>query len=538
MKRAIMGLLALGGCLLFTKAETFEVNGIWFEQMTEQEVMVVPEPSSSSGSGTSFDIRNYYEGDILIPQNVVYQDIEYTVTAVKEATFSDSRKLTSVSIPATIRNLGDAPFANCPQLSTITLSPDNADYSLVDGLLYNKSVTTLIACPGAFTQPVTLPSSVSTIATSAFCGCANLTEISIPHSVTAIGKHAFEGCKSLTALFLPQGITAIPDSAFYYCSSLKEMMLPESVTSIGKRAFYQCNKISSIVLPDVVETIDDYAFGLCSGLSSLQLSSSLKTIGYRAFENCSKLKRMDIPAQVSEIGVWAFVGCSGLTTIKVDERNLSFSSLDGVLYDKERKTLRCYPCAKQGDFTMPASVTTIGEYGFYACRYLRSLVLSASLTTIKEGAFRLCSSLQRITLPAGLQSWGENVFVACSALQAIVYYADTPPEISASTFTSSNYNVPLYVLNRAIDDYKNAPCWSQFATILAIDGTVVDGLLGDVNNDGSINMTDVTIVINYILGKEVSDFNWQVGDMNFDGFINMSDVTCIISLILGKTVED
>ncbi len=133
---------------------------------------------------------------------------------------------------------------------------------------------------------------------------------------------------------------------------------------------------------------------------------------------------------------------------------------------------------------------------------------------------------------------GDNIFVACSALEKIVCYVPHPFDINASTFTSGNYNVPLYVLKRALDDYKNAPYWSQFATILPIDGTVVDGLLGDVNNDGYINMSDVTVIINYILGREVNDFRWQQADMNFDGFINMSDVTGVINFILGNTTED
>ena len=222
----------------------------------------------------------------------------------------------------------------------------------------------------------------------------------------------------------------------------------------------------------------------------------------------------------------------------VDETNSSFLSLDGVLFDKDMKTLLCCPSARQGDFIIPSSVCTIGEYGFYSCRYLKNVVLSPSLTNIQEGAFRLCTALRSVTLPSNVSSMGDNIFVACSALEKIVCYVPHPFDINASTFTSGNYNVPLYVLKRALDDYKNAPYWSQFATILPIDGTVVDGLLGDVNNDGYINMSDVTVIINYILGREVNDFRWQQADMNFDGFINMSDVTGVINFILGNTTED
>ena len=86
-----------------------------------------------------------------------------------------------------------------------------------------------------------------------------------------------------------------------------------------------------------------------------------------------------------------------------------------------------------------------------------------------------------------------------------------------------------------LDDYKSADLWGRFATILPISADVIDGLPGDANNDGLINMTDVTAVINYILGKGTADFHWQLADMNFDGFINMTDVNAIINVILGMS---
>ena len=306
------------------------------------------------------------------------------------------------------------------------------------------------------------------------------------------------------------------------------------MTSIGVKAFYHCNKLTALTLPATVETLADYAFSLCYGLTSITLSDNLKTIGYRAFENCSKVKKITIPAQVSEIATLAFCGCSSLTAFTVAEENSSYCSLNGVLYDKAVQTLLCYPSAKLGDFDMPSTVNTIGEYGFYSARLLKSIVLPTSVKTIKDGAFRLCSGLKTITIPASVTSLGNNLFVACSALESIVYYAAEPPAISETTFTETNLSVPLYVLARAVDDYKNAEHWSGFTTILPIDESVVSGLLGDTNDDTFINISDVTQVINYILGKEVTDFRWQRGDLNFDGFINITDVTIIINRILNN----
>lgn len=514
-------------------AKPFEADGIWYETTSTNTVRVVEEPVAS-GEGTSFSFRKCYEGDITIPETVTSGGNTYSVVAVKDGTFRESAKLTSVTIPATLTDLGNAPFADCPRLASIAVAEDNPSFAIVDGLLCDKAVAMLIACPGTAEGDVAVPSTITTLATSAFHGCANITSITLPEGVTSVGKHAFQGCAQLITVNLPEGITTISDSTFYYCSALTDITIPTTVTSIGVKAFYHCNKLTMLTLPAAVETLADYAFSLCYGLTSITLSDNLKTIGYRAFENCSKVKKITIPAQVSEIATLAFCGCSSLTAFTVAEENSSYCSLNGVLYDKAVQTLLCYPCAKLGDFDMPSTVNTIGEYGFYSARLLKSIVLPTSVKTIKDGAFRLCSGLKTITIPASVTSLGNNLFVACSALESIVYYAAEPPAISETTFTETNLSVPLYVLARAVDDYKNAEHWSGFTTILPIDESVVSGLLGDTNNDTFINMSDVTQVIHYILGKEVTDFRWQRGDLNFDGFINITDVTIIINRILNN----
>ena len=514
-------------------AKPFEVDGVWYESTSESTVQVVEE-SSSSGEGTSFGFRKTYEGDIVIPENVVYNGKTYTVTAIKNGTFRRSAKLLSVSIPATLTDLGSEPFADCPSLSAILVDAANPAYTIVEGILYNKDITTLIACPGKMEGEIVIPSTVITIDVSAFHGCAYITSVSIPETVNSIGKHAFQKCYNLITVNLPEGINNIADSTFNYCLSLNEITIPQTVKSIGVMAFYNCGELTGISLPDAVETIADYAFSLCFSLNGITLPKNLKTIGYRAFENCGKIKNINIPSKVTEIATLAFCGCNSLTKITVAEDNTSFSSIDGVLYDKEQLTLLCYPSAKQGDFDMPSTVTTIGQYAFYAVRMLNKLVLPISVKTIEEGAFRLCSGLKTITMPMSVTTLGSSLFVACTALEAIIYYAAEPPVISPTTFTETNQKVPLYVLQRSIEKYKNAEYWNGFSTILPIDDSMVDEWLGDVNNDKHINMTDVITIINYILGRNVPVFMWQNADLNFDGLMNMVDVTKIINLIINR----
>ncbi len=533
MKKGIWTFVVMVVYMMPLQAEVFESDGLWFETTSDQTVMLVPEPFTP-GEGAAFVIRNYYSGDIQIPETVTYQDVEYSVTAAQNSTFRGSADLTGVAIPASLVDLGPEPFADCPMLTSISVDTGNTAYAVADGLLYDKGLSTLIACPGGWNDSPDVPSSVTSVAASAFRGCSKIPEVVLPETVTDIGKYAFYGCYQLASVNLPEGVAAIPDSTFFFCTSLATLSMPSTVRSVGVRAFYNCNHLTSLPLPDALETIDDYAFSLCYGVREIQLPSALRTIGYKAFENCSKVKKINIPASVSEIRALPFAGCTSLYKIIVAEENTSFSSLDGVLYDKAQTTLLCYPSAKLGDFTLPSSVNTIGEYGFYSCRFLENIELKSSLTTIKEGAFRLCRALKSITVPSSVTVLGDNLFVACSSMEAFLFYAPTPLEISPSTFTDDDFDVPLYVLERALDDYKNAPYWSQFKTILPISSDVVPGLVGDVNDDGFINMTDVTLIINYILGKESTEFKWQMADVNFDGFINMTDVSSVINVILGK----
>ena len=134
-------------------AKPFEFGGLWYEPTSENTVKVVEE-STSSEEGTSFSFRKCYEGDIVVPETVVSGETTYTVTAIGNGTFRESAKLTSVTLPATLTDLGDAPFADCPRLAAIYVAEENPAYTIVDGLLYDKEVTTLIACPGKTTGDV------------------------------------------------------------------------------------------------------------------------------------------------------------------------------------------------------------------------------------------------------------------------------------------------------------------------------------------------------------------------------------------------
>jgi len=223
--------------------------------------------------------------DVVIPNGI---------TEIVYYAFDGEYEITSVSIPSSVITVDGESFAYCTSIKQINVNSNNAKYSSVDGVLFNKNKTELICYPaGKVASTYTIPNSVKTIGNGAFVGCDFIVSISIPSGVTSIGYSAFQDC-----------------------TSLKTVNIPSGVTSIGTYAFYGCSSIESVNIPNGVKTIGSSVFSYCTSLKSVSIPNSVKTIGYFAFENCSSLKSLYIPTSVTEIEWGAF---DDTTTLRVFE---------------------------------------------------------------------------------------------------------------------------------------------------------------------------------------------------------------------------
>ena len=305
------------------------------------------------------------------------------------------------------------------------------------GVMYSKDWKRLLSAPSNLRGEYSIRKGVKVIGDSAFQSCYSLASINIPNSVTTIGNSAFYECNSLTSINIPNSVTTIGNSAFCECDSLTSINIPNSVTTIGNSAFCDCDYLTSINIPNSVTTIGDCAFCECNSLTSITIPCSVVTIIGNPFDhwygnlyNESKAfiyedhvlfnknkttliayraeeTNYTIPNSVTTIGEGAFNGCESLTSINIPNRvttigNYAFCG-----------------CTSLTSINIPNSVTTIGNSAFWNCNSLTSINIPNNVTTIGEKAFCGCTSLTSINIPNNVTTIGEKAFCGCTSLTSI-----------------------------------------------------------------------------------------------------------------------
>ena len=344
--------------------------------------------------------------------------------------------------------------------------------------------------------------------------------------VTAIGDHAFENRSDVLGVSLPEGVRSIGSFTFNNCTSMEYVKIPSTVTSIGSYAFDDCKKLNNVVIPKGVTQIQPWTFSGCFALSNITLPTSLTNIGEWSFQGCSftdmsfpenlvsiggaafngcnSLKYVNIPAKVSSIGGTAFYG-KNLTAFNVSSSNGSFSSLDGVLYDKNKSILMKYPPQKPDTvFTLPSSVAFIDHVAFSDCMNLTGIILQEGLKGIGERVFRNCPGLTSVTIPSSVTKIGIGAFEDCVNLHSITCLSR-----DCDISHLGVYNATIYGYAGSTAETFALENGYQFSAL------ATDPLTALVLNDAEVTMTEgETVVLGYSFQPESAspELAWTSSD--------------------------
>ena len=179
-------------------------------------------------------------------------------------------------------------------------------------------------------------------------------------------------------------------------------------------------EMKTVVVEEGVTGISWGAFTGARALESVTLPKSLTKIGESAFFSCNSLSSMTIPDGVKEIGSMAFSFCDALVWFEVDAANTAYTSVDGVLFDKGKKKLICYPGSSNDTaYTIPTGTEEIAKYAFAHCYRLSAITLPEGVTQIEHSAFLSCMGLTSMVIPKSVKEIEEQAFGNCWKLSAI-----------------------------------------------------------------------------------------------------------------------
>jgi hypothetical protein len=341
-------------------------------------------------------------GNVVIPDGVIEIDDEV---------FRDCTTITSITIPDSVVTIGDRAFQNCSGIKEITIPKGvrNYGYSVFS---YCTGLVTAIFEDG-----------LEIIGPTMFLGCTNLKTVYISETIKSIYTCSFSGCEKL------QGFIVDPESRYFeevdgvlywrnlaaiykYPQGKKQTTfnVPEGVERIINQAFSVCVNLTKIKLPESLIEIDALAFTGCKNLDEIILPQNLQTIDVWAFNECINIKSVYIPASVYDIHGGAFSACSSLESYYLDNANTTYTSIDGVLFTKDKSVLISYPGGRNGDYEIRTGTTEIGEFAFYNCEYLTSITIPDTVSAINEYAFSECNNLININIPDSITYIGEYAF--------------------------------------------------------------------------------------------------------------------------------
>lgn len=429
--------------------------------------------------------------------------IEVTTTPGQLSSQLDDTSVTELTISGEMDARDFQFIAN--ELSSLT----SLDLSEVTIVAYNDTERQLLG-KGRNYESGTLPHSM-------LMGM-KLEHIVLPGSLLAIGEAALAGCDNLTEVTFPATLTTIGDYAFIG-SGLESVTIPATVTSIGRGAFAHCPALlqASVSSP----LIGDQAFLGDYQLQSLQLGQEVTRIGTEAFHGTG-IQSLDATTAVAldSVGSWA-VASTPVTSVSLPPSVTQIG--EGVFFGT----------TQLASALLPSSLESIPDYAFASgSQVLSDTLLREGLTSIGAYAFYNWDNTRYFFIPSTVTHMGNRAMAGMIGLERIDVAANTPPALGEEVW--AGVDQPAVKLgvpsNDVVELYESAEQWKEFYIMRYY-------LLGDVDGNGIVDVTDINLMVNYMLGKNPEVFIFPAGDIDGNGTIDVSDVNGAVNIILGKVGE-
>ena len=342
--------------------------------------------------------------------------------------FTNCPNLQYIYLPSTV-SIIFSPFASgCSKLKFIEVNPESKHYVSIDGVLYSKNMIELVRYPSGKTDE----------------------SFSIPGQVDFINDKAFSRSENLKSI-APFSINIIYNRAFEYCVNLKSIKFSAS-SSYGSE-FYGCTGLTKAEV-----------LGYCGAVNNM-------------FFGCTNLVSVDISASAFNIEASAFRGCSSLKSINLSYDGGRYTSVDGVIYDKNMTKIIAYPAGKtNSSFSIPDTVTEIMDNAFYNSSNLNFIDLPERLTSIGELAFYGCTSLNSIYMNQNISQIGRKAFSDCTSLSDVKFLGIREPEvIESGVFAGcdslSSIKVPVEYQNSTFADFNVSKVLDENGTEIIVESS-------------------------------------------------------------------
>lgn len=275
-------------------------NWNWNTQTGATFTITVTAPSRDfTFDATTGTIKKYNGNDAVV--NIPSEINGTPVTTIGNAAFRDS-SVTSVTIPASVTEIGANAFAGCTNLTSVTYGGDWSNLTIQSGNPAVEDAAKDAANEQLFDFEFILNNTAVVVTNYKYNGAA--ADVTIPSRyqgkpVTTIGHAAFFN-SAVTSVTIPDSVTSISDEAFINCPKLTNISIPNSVTYIGFSAFSSCTSLKSITLPSSLSTIQSYAFYNCGNLKTIRIPVSVTSIGNNAFADCPSLMTVTYPGSKTQ----------------------------------------------------------------------------------------------------------------------------------------------------------------------------------------------------------------------------------------------